>query len=293
MSGIHIVTLWCALIAKIQKGINRCIPASLSPLQYRVLLQLCLPETEEASVNRLAFALAVRPSDVEAALDTLIIKGLIDVDDNAHTHRINSEGRQIAQMISAEIRLFVDKGLEELGPVERELINEVLWDNLSIPGSFFVQCASSAIKGCRLPLVYEITSYSMIKTALDYAIKRNANLSFTSFRFLLELHPKRNGAEKLLRFKDIASMLRVGRSYISTEAVKLEERELIKRVPDPDDARGVLYELTPLGQGLVRTTTDDLLTIYSGVFTMHGTEIGLMRNLMKSLVAGFDKALEA
>lgn len=47
--------------------------------------------------------------------------------------------------------------------------------------------------------------------------------------------------------RDFAAKMHWSRSRLSHHAARMESRGLITRSPDPDDARGSIYHLTPLG----------------------------------------------
>lgn len=47
--------------------------------------------------------------------------------------------------------------------------------------------------------------------------------------------------------RDFAAKMQWSRSRLSHHAARMESRGLITRAPDPDDARGSIYHLTPLG----------------------------------------------
>lgn len=47
--------------------------------------------------------------------------------------------------------------------------------------------------------------------------------------------------------RDFAAKMQWSRSRLSHHAARMESRGLITRSPDPDDARGSIYHLTPLG----------------------------------------------
>ena len=50
----HIVTLWCAVIAKATRGVTKLLPKQMTPLQFRLLAQLTLPESERVLPMRAA-----------------------------------------------------------------------------------------------------------------------------------------------------------------------------------------------------------------------------------------------
>ncbi|MGV8978104.1 MAG: MarR family winged helix-turn-helix transcriptional regulator [Cellulomonas sp.] len=70
---------------------------------------------------------------------------------------------------------------------------------------------------------------------------------------------------------------------------RLTERGLVERGPSPDDRRGVLVELTPLGRTRVDDAMADLLTIERGLLSeLADTDRARLANLLRDLVAPFD-----
>lgn len=82
----HLITLWSAMLAKTEKGIERRLPAGCTLTQYRILLQLALPETSCLRPSQMARALMVRPADIEAAVGSLAEDGLVE-------RRVNDRSR--------------------------------------------------------------------------------------------------------------------------------------------------------------------------------------------------------
>ena len=63
-----IVTLWCAVIAKATRGVTKLLPKQMTPLQFRLLAQLTLPESERVLPMRAARLLVLKPADVDEAV---------------------------------------------------------------------------------------------------------------------------------------------------------------------------------------------------------------------------------
>ena len=63
----HSVTLWCAVLAKANRGVAKLLPKQMTQLQFRLLEQLTLPESEHVRPVRVARLLVLKPSDIDEA----------------------------------------------------------------------------------------------------------------------------------------------------------------------------------------------------------------------------------
>lgn len=62
---------------------------------------------------------------------------------------------------------------------------------------------------------------------------------------------RRSGAPHRLRVGDLVDSMMITSGSMTHRVDRLEERGLVRRVPDPDDGRVVLVELTPAGRDLI------------------------------------------
>jgi DNA-binding MarR family transcriptional regulator len=94
-------------------------------------------------------------------------------------------------------------------------------------------------------------------------------VSLTDYEVLVVLDVQE---DKRLRMSELATMLGSTKSRLSHQVGRMEDAGVVRRVPDPDDKRGVIAELTPSGEALlkeaapthldgVRTHLIDLLTV--------------------------------
>lgn len=313
LAAAHLITLWSAMIAKTEKGIERRLPAGCTFLQYRVLLQLSLPETACLRVFRLAHALIARPADVQLALDALEADGLVERKVNKSPrgsalgscndgqcrgcseggYFLTEKGMGFCLATSRSVQVFLKSRRIHLLPDDEHLLQGMYYDALVKPGSFFAYRATSMKRGDELPFSYYMTVVAMLSQSMGVTTKRVAGLSLTDYRFLLELYPKRRGVTKRLRAKDIVSYLRVGKSYVSTAACRLEGRGLIERVPDEDDARGILFQLTPAGERTVRDVGEDIEVLLGGLMAMGGVDSSQLVRAMKALLRGTEECLDS
>ncbi len=288
---VYLITLLCAVVAKAEKGFEACLSTGYSLSAYRVLAQLSLPESSCMRINELARALVIQPSAIETALCALEATGDLRADAaNLSSYRITHQGCHREHEMSLRFGSFLKNTTRPLAPSDHELLHALLRKILIKPGSFFSHRATSLVEGKPLPIPYCISATCLLSQAIGSATKYTGGLSLTDFRFLLELVPKRRGVVKQLRAKEVVRYLRVSRSYVSIAAARLEKQELIKRIPDERDARGVLFELSPQGELVVGSITDDIQALLSGMLGQPGTDLSLFR-ILRALLRGVDDAL--
>lgn len=313
-STAHMVTLWCAILAKLQKGAARQLAgASLTMLQYRVLLQVTLADAGETGVSRLSRMLVARPSSVETAVEALCERGLLREDPQPQPAAggpepgpdptsppeqapcsllITDAGMLAVAEGSARFEAFFALIRSQLTDDEIRLCAELFYESLACPGGPLSYAAPAPRHEQRVPLPHLLTVMEMFPQMVSAVAKKTAALSFTDFRFLLELYPKRRGVVKRLRAKDMAALLRVKRAYITTAAYRLEEAGLVVRDPDPADARGLLLGITSAGAGVVNSAGDDVAAAVEGLFAIRRRNPAHLRSLTKHLLAASDIALE-
>lgn len=259
----HLVTLWCAVISKFEKGLARCLAPRLTVVQYRVLAHLAMPETCDATPARLAFAASMRPDDVKGALEALAASGLVQPRPGG-VPLITAQGKDALIRASVAVQTWGRRCLEPLSPHEQDYLSQIVGDALVVPGSYFA--LRSGPRPADWGPIPKITTLCAIHQAMCQVVKKDCGLSLTDFRFLLELFPKKHWGQKQLRARDVTACLRVGRSYVTTASLRLEEAGLIQRIPDPSDARGILFCLTAAGADAVRSAGDDIFVLLSSLF---------------------------
>lgn len=263
----HFVTLWCAAISKFEKGLSRALAPTLTAAQYRVLASLALPEADRSTKARLAWTASMRPDEVEAALEDLAQASLVALPsphDPRGAARLTNTGREALQRANGAVTEWEQQCAEALQPSEQQLLASVLARALTVPGSYYARHLQPGAQG--LSPVQRVTVLHAIHQAMAHAIRKNTDLSLTDFRFLLELYPKKQRGDKRLRAREIVSYLRVGRSYVTTASLRLEQEGLIERIPDEQDARGILFRLTPQGAQAVQAAGDDIFVLLTSLF---------------------------
>jgi DNA-binding MarR family transcriptional regulator len=93
-----------------------------------------------------------------------------------------------------------------------------------------------------------------------------------------------------VRMNEVAALLRVDPSTATRTVAKLQERALVVREPDPDDARAILVSASPAGAELhrrVRSRANELLVDMLDAFA--GPDRELLADLLERLVEAVDE----
>ncbi|MER7877651.1 MarR family winged helix-turn-helix transcriptional regulator [Streptomyces solisilvae] len=88
----------------------------------------------------------------------------------------------------------------------------------------------------------------LLPRALDARLQSEAGHSLHEYQVLLWLSVSEGGRQHMAALAEAAH---VTPSHLSRLAARLERRGALKRLPDPDDARCVLAELTDIGRRLL------------------------------------------
>ena len=295
VTSLHIITLWCAILSKTIRGVDRLLPKGMTIISFRLLWTLDQSQALGNSVNELARMLVVRPKDVEAAFVNLCNGGLVLEEDlgGSVRYRITPDGNRCLERIASEIEGFIERSFAQLDNDAFDTIMTMVYDALAKPGNYYSKQMMPFVRGDAVPTFYYITAVDMMHRTLSLAIKRDYGLSFTDFRFLLELYPKRPYVSKLIRAKKFIHYLRVGRAYITTASYRLEEDGYLRRVPDPDDARGVSFQINEMGEKVVQEIGGNIYAAYVSLF---GTSQDAQRrqlSALRQLLEGTDEELES
>ena len=287
----HIVTLWCAVIAKATRGVTKLLPKQMSPLQFRLLAQLTLPESEHIRPVRAARLLVLKPADVDEAAGVLADQGLLDVCEDGCIE-LTRTGRERAARLTERLNAFFSLCVDELSEEERAVLADLLRRAFSMPGSYYARRSLTDEAPETFDARRGLAATAMLHYAVQTAIKKETSLSFTDFRFLLELYPKRRTAARMLRARDMVAFLRTGRAYVTTASVRLEEQGYLVRVPDEREARCILVKLSPQGMRCVQDSAEDLYAVLVSMFGEALEERAVQRAL-KHLLELEDAALDA
>jgi DNA-binding MarR family transcriptional regulator len=105
-------------------------------------------------------------------------------------------------------------------------------------------------------------------------------LSFASYEALMLLSFTHGGA---LDQRSMGRRLMVQPASISNTVNRLEERALVKRVPDDHDGRRVVVTITEEGQDLVDLVSEPLQRIRFGIADFSDDEVRLLNTLFRRL----------
>lgn len=286
----HSVTLWCAVLAKANRGVAKLLPKRMTPLQFRLLAQLTLPESEHIRPVRAARLLVLKPADVDEAVGVLADQGLLETCEDGCIE-LTRAGRERAARLAERLNVLFALCVGDLSEEERAVLADLLRRAFSMPGSYYARRSLTGEVPETFGARRGLAATAMLHGAVQTAIKKATSLSFTDFRFLLELYPKRRTAARMLRARDMVSFLRTGRAYVTTASVRLEEQGYLVRVPDDRDARGILFKLTPQGMLCVQDVADDLYAVLVSMFGEAVEERAVQRAL-KHLLELEDAALD-
>lgn len=287
----HIVTLWCAVIAKANRGVAKLLPKQMTQLQFRLLEQLTLPESGHVRPVRVARLLVLKPSDVDEAVEALADQGLLSLCDDGCVE-LTRAGRERAARLTERLNAFFALCVDGLSEEERAVLADLLRRAFSMPGSYYARRPLAGEASGAFDARRGLAATAMLHYAVQTATKKATSLSFTDFRFLLELYPKRRTEARMLRARDVVAFLRTGRAYVTTASVRLEEQGYLVRVPDERDARGILFKLTPQGMLCVQDVAEDLYAVLVSMFGEAVQERTVQRAL-KHLLELEDAALDA
>jgi DNA-binding MarR family transcriptional regulator len=109
-----------------------------------------------------------------------------------------------------------------------------------------------------------ITVLELLPPALDAQLRRDAGL--THFEFVV-LSVLRFAPRNSMRMKDLATAVAATLPRLSHVVARLEARDLVERIPVPDDRRATDVQLTAAGRrALVLATPGHLATVRRLVF---------------------------
>ncbi|MFI6604567.1 MarR family winged helix-turn-helix transcriptional regulator [Nonomuraea sp. NPDC050536] len=122
-------------------------------------------------------------------------------------------------------------------------------------------------------------AHQILLSQLDSLLKPY-DLTFARYEALVLLTFSRTGRLPLWK---IGERLMVHPTSVTNTVDRLEKSGFVRRMPNPDDGRGVLAEITDAGRQVVRQATADLMGADFGL-TMYGEdELASMFQLLRTL----------
>lgn len=91
-------------------------------------------------------------------------------------------------------------------------------------------------------------TYVGLPAYLDSQLRRDGGVTHFEFQALTRLFEAEDGS---LRMSELASRAKMSLSHLSRVVTRLENKEYIKRVPDPSDGRSTFATLTEEGRAIV------------------------------------------
>ena len=106
-----------------------------------------------------------------------------------------------------------------------------------------------------MALITSVMRVQQIFLAATEDVLRPFELTFSRYEVLMLLLFSRNGR---LPLGKIGERLQVHAASVTNAIDRLEAQDLVRRVPNPNDGRGTLAEITPDGRRLARRATSAL-----------------------------------
>ena len=130
-------------------------------------------------------------------------------------------------------------------------------------------------------------AHQILLSQLDSLLKPY-DLTFARYEALVLLTFSRTGALPLWK---IGERLMVHPTSVTNTIDRLEKSGLVRRMPNPEDGRGVLAEITDAGREAVRLATADLMAADFGLKMYDDVELrGMFEQLRTLRVAAGDFA---
>lgn len=101
--------------------------------------------------------------------------------------------------LTKRLNVFFALCVGGLADEERAVLADLLRRAFSLPGSYYASGSRAGESVGVFDARRGLAATAMLHGAVLVAIKKATSLSFTDFRFLLELYPKRRTATRMLR----------------------------------------------------------------------------------------------
>lgn len=114
---------------------------------------------------------------------------------------------------------------------------------------------------------------------LDEVLRRH-DLTFARYEALVLLTFTRTGA---LPLGKMGERLQIHPTSVTSIVRRLERDGLVRRLPHPEDGRGVLAEVTPEGRAVVATTTKELVSMRFGLDPLDDESLATVHALLTTI----------
>jgi DNA-binding MarR family transcriptional regulator len=128
---------------------------------------------------------------------------------------------------------------------------------------------------------------SRVLRELDHALDTHDRLTATEFDVLITLD---NAPGRQLRMTDLARATMLSSGGMTRLVGRLEDRELVRRDPDPDDARAFRATLTPDGEqklAQARLTHDAVLARMIAAY-LSASDVRALERTLGKVINGWD-----
>lgn len=122
-------------------------------------------------------------------------------------------------------------------------------------------------------------AHQILLSQLD-ALLKPYDLTFARYEALVLLTFSKTGS---LPLSKIGERLMVHPTSVTNTVDRLERAALVRRRRNPEDGRGVLADITPLGRDLVRRATADLMAADFGMAMYGEAQLDEMFTLLRTL----------
>lgn len=126
---------------------------------------------------------------------------------------------------------------------------------------------------------------SRVLRALDHALDAHDRITVTEFDVLITLA---NAPAQQLRMTELARETMLSSGGMTRLVGRLEDRDLVRREPDPDDARASRAMLTPTGEQMLAEARITHDTVLAEMIAPHvsDTELQTLEQVLGKLVDG-------
>ena len=128
--------------------------------------------------------------------------------------------------------------------------------------------------------VTAITRAHQIVLARVDEVLRPLGLTFARYELLMLLHFSSRGS---MPVKKASARLQVHSTSVTSAVDRLERDGLVRRVPNPEDGRGVLVELTAAGRRVALTATERLNAEVFGAPPVPQERLGDLLDVLRDL----------
>jgi DNA-binding MarR family transcriptional regulator len=139
-------------------------------------------------------------------------------------------------------------------------------------------------------MLYDIsTAATLLESARAYLASR---LDVTPPQYNMLMVIAQFEGERGLSINEVAAHLHVSNTFVTAEVNKLVKRDLVVKVPNPEDARSVLLNLTAEGERQVQALEQDLMFVNDRLFAGLGaSDFEQFSRIIAALIPDFERTV--